>query len=126
MTTITAQQQAHGLAVELTLDAALPQFLDQIADAFDSDPEAVAGLLVDLSQTRRELRRAQEQAELGQVPDHVAESRGAEADRLREELEDQLAERMTVVLPYREAVVLQQQLADAVANTFYGRLGRAS
>lgn len=103
MSAITAKATADGLAVELNLDAALPLFLDVLADAFDDDVEAVAGLLVDLAQTRRKLHRAQELAERGDIPDHVA-----------------------VSLTYGEARAVQQQLADATASTFFGRLGRAS
>lgn len=126
MNAITASPQATGLAVELNLDAALPLFFDAIADAFDSDPETVAGLLSDLAQTRRELHRAQEQAELGLIPDTVSESLGAEADRYREDLEEQLASRLVMTLSHREVLTLQQQLTTASGETFFGRLGRAS
>lgn len=126
MNTITATAQRTGFAVDLNLDAILPQVFGLIADAFDSDPEAVAGLLADLAQSRRDLCRAQEQVERGEVPDHVAEHRGACVDRLCEDLEEQLTERLTVELTHREVLALQSQLLAASRQTLAGRVGRAS
>jgi hypothetical protein len=123
---ITAKATGDGLAVELNLDAALPAFFDLIADAFDDDPEVVAGLLVDLAQTRRKLHRAQEQVERGIVPDHVAENFGAKVDWLHQSLEEQLGSHVAVTLTYGEARAAEQQLADAASGTFFGRVGRAS
>ncbi|MEZ0066739.1 hypothetical protein ABIA32_002751 [Streptacidiphilus sp. MAP12-20] len=126
MSAITATPQATGLAVELHLDAALPQFLDLLASAFDDDPETVAGLLVDLAQVRRELAQAQEDAERRDIADCVTESLGAQVDRLHQDLTEQLSEHVTVELNHREVCDLSAQLMGAARRTLVGRLGRAS
>lgn len=113
MNGITASRSVTGLEVRLHLDAALPELLGMLADAYGDDPVEVGSLLMDLSIRRQQLDDAHAAVARGshdRIADHAAEEQQAAEAAL---IEAVVTEYVTVDLHRRDAVLLAHQLLAA-------------
>lgn len=122
MSEITASVDATHLMVKLNLNAALPEFLGLIADAYGDDPAAVGQLLMDLAGARIHLDDALQGAERRNTPDWVIEHAGAAVDAAVEDLSAVLLEHCEMAVNYQEALDIAASVTVAASQTTSAKL----
>lgn len=123
---IHAKRTLAGLTVRLELNDTLAQTLGLLADAFDDDPELIAGLLVDLAAARRHRDDVMDGAERRNTPDCDINHASSRVDKFVGLLADQLGEDIAVELNRGEALRLAGELGQAAGIPLPQQMRRAS